>query len=88
LEQPQPTKLRFRRLCNRLIHHLAFDVREHPARDDLELLFTETEHKDTLYGIALEAYIALVLETHYDEIRWVGFNDKGKRIRRPQRPPF
>jgi hypothetical protein len=26
-DQPQPGNLRFRRLCNRLIHHLAFDVR-------------------------------------------------------------
>jgi hypothetical protein len=86
LQQPQPAQLRFRHLCNRLIHHLAFDVREHPATDDLELLFTDTDHKQTLHGIALEAYIALVLETHYDEIRWVGVNEKGKRIRRRQRP--
>jgi hypothetical protein len=87
LEHPQPAKLKFRYLCNRLIHHLAFDVREHPASEHLELLFTDTDHKDTLHGIALEAWIALVLEAHYDEIRWVGVNEKGKRIRRRQRPP-
>lgn len=81
LEHPDPAKLRFRYLWNRLIHHLAFDVRPLAATDDLELLFTDTEHKKTLHGIALEAYIALVLEAHYDEIRWVGFDEKGKRIR-------
>ena len=87
LEHPQPAKLRFRHLCNRLIHHLAFDVRRDPVADDLELLFTDTDHNRALQGIPLEDYIALVLEAHYDEIQWVGFNEKGKRIRRRRRPP-
>ncbi len=86
LEHPQPAKLRFRHLCNRLVHHLAFDVRQHPAADDLELLFTDTQHKRTLHGVALEAYVALVRAVHYDEIGWVGVNDQGKRIRRRRQP--
>ena len=43
---------------------------------------------ENLHGIALEVYIALVLEAHYDEVRWVGVDEKGKRIRRRRRPPL
>jgi hypothetical protein len=88
LDRPTLGKLKHRYLCNRFVHHLVFDVRQHSTTGALEMLFADRDHSDTLYGITLDTYIEVVLEAHYDEIRWLGVTDEGQRIRRRQRPPF
>ncbi|MEJ7893340.1 MAG: hypothetical protein WKF94_11940 [Solirubrobacteraceae bacterium] len=72
LERPQSTRLAFRGVCNNLVHHFAFDVRQ--GAPDLEMLFNSWDTRDRLFAMSLGSYIKLVEEVHYDEITWVSLD--------------
>jgi hypothetical protein len=89
LNAPGADRLVFQGVCNGLIHHFAFAVRRQAESDNMEILFNSNQTKNKrLYAMALDAYMALVEEVHYDEIRWVDMDrDANRIIQRRQRPP-
>jgi hypothetical protein len=93
LDAPHSSTLPFERLCDRLIHHFAFEVRIRPVSGKLEILFNSDWTKDRLFGTLLDDYVSLVEEVAYDEIRWVSMDrgakgGKGRVIQRRHRPPL
>jgi hypothetical protein len=89
LARPNRERLRFSKICNYLVHHLAFEVRYDSAAADLEILFNSDDSQDHLYLITLPTYVAVVEEVAYDEVRWVSRDinrSKDPVIQRRQRP--
>lgn len=88
LSTPQSGKLRFPQLCNYLVHHFAFETRQHPTSAELEILFNSIKTRNRLlYGMRLDDYIAMVEEVAYDQISWVDMDQStGRVIQRRQRP--
>jgi hypothetical protein len=93
LDAPHSGTLPFERLCDRLIHHFAFEVRVRPGTEDLEILFNSDSTSNRLFGIRFDDYVAMVEDVAYDEIRWVSMDrgakgGKGCVIQRRHRPPL
>jgi hypothetical protein len=87
LDAPKRSELPFEQLCNLLIHHFAYELRLRPATGDVEILFNSDLTSTRLYGMTLDAYIAVVEDVHYDEIRWVDMDQAaGRVIQRRHRP--
>jgi hypothetical protein len=63
LERPTPVLLRFRQICNYLIHHFAFETRLR-AGDRVQIFFNSEEHNDRLYSIELGDYMGSLLRLH------------------------
>jgi hypothetical protein len=66
LRDPQPGSLRLEKLCNRLIHHFAFQVQVDNG-ETTEVLFNSERWPDPLYSITLADYMTLVEEVVNDE---------------------
>jgi hypothetical protein len=87
LNAPKRSQLSFKRLCDVLIHHFAFEVRQRPETGELEILFNSDHTPECLYAMTLDAYIAVVEEVHYDEIRWVDMDQAAERVIQRRHPP-
>jgi hypothetical protein len=91
LDAPRNGTLPFERLCDRLIHHFAFEVRLRPGTGDLEVLFNSDHTTHRLFGMRLDDYLAMVEDVAYDEITWVDIDLNRTEcpvIQRRQRPPL
>jgi hypothetical protein len=88
LDAPGPHTLSFSQVCNYIVHHFAFDVRQDPMHGSPEVLFNSDRTKDRLFGMRLESYRELVLEVASDEVRWVDMDASvGRVTQRRHRPP-
>jgi hypothetical protein len=84
---PTQETLRFDRLCDRLVHHFAFEVRHDARADEVHILFNSDHTKDRLYLIMLSTLTRVVEEVAYDEVRWVDMSRaEGRVIQRRSRP--
>lgn len=87
LSAPQTQTLSFPQICDRMVHHFAFDVRRDPASGAIELLFNSDRTKDRLFAMPLDTYRELVLDAASDEVRWVDMDaSEGRVIQRRARP--
>jgi len=91
----------FGNICDRLIHHFAFEARHVPENDRIEILFNSdhtsgrpdpARHRGSwsdgrLFLMQLDEYVALITEVAGDEVLWVDMNRaEGKVIQRRNRP--
>jgi hypothetical protein len=88
LDAPRRYTLSFGQVCDYMVHHFAFDVRQDPVSGGTELLFNSDRMTDRLlFGMLLDRYLELVLEVASDEVRWVDMDASvGRVIQRRQRP--
>jgi hypothetical protein len=87
LARPNAERLKFPKLCDRIVHHFAFEVRHNDAEDRVDVLFNSDRTKDRLYVIALPTYAHVVEEVAHDEVRWIDMDQaEGRVIQRRQRP--
>ena len=83
---PRATTLSFRKICDYLIHHFAFETRLR-AGNRVQLLFNSDRSSDRLYSIVLDDYMGLVAEVAFDDVTWVDMSrDEGRVIQRRRRP--
>ena len=86
LADPRATTLPFRKVCDYLIHHFAFETRLR-AGNHVQILFNSDRTKDRLYSIVLTDYMQLVAEVAFDNVAWVDMRrDEGRVIQRRGRP--
>jgi hypothetical protein len=87
LGEGRPEKMEFDHICNRLIHHFAFDVRV-GGNGIGEILFNSDHTTNRLWSITLDRYMGLVDEVAHDETMWIDTDRTRKDnpvIRRRQR---
>jgi hypothetical protein len=87
LDAPKRSQLTFERLCDLLIHHFAFELRQRPGTGELEMLFTSDKTSAQLYGMTLDSYIAVVEGVQYDHIGWVDMDRAAGRVILRRQPP-
>lgn len=81
LADPQAGSLRLETLCNRIMHHFAFQVRAGMG-DTGEVLFNSDRSKAQLYLITLVEYMTVVEEASYDEAVFFTVDRKtGRQLR-------
>lgn len=87
LNQPTSSRLRFRDVCNYLLHHFAFDVVYDPEHGVASLRFNSDRTKDRLFSLELPDYLVLVDEVARDYVTWVDMDrGAGRVVRRRSRP--
>jgi hypothetical protein len=87
LAHPRATTLSFRKICDYLIHHFAFETRLR-AGNRVQILFkSDRSSGRLLYSIVLDDYMGLVAEVVFDEVVWVDMSrDEGRVIQRRSVP--
>jgi hypothetical protein len=84
---PGKSQLAFEHICNRLIHHFAFELRHDPSDDNIDILFNSDRSIKWLFILSLHDYTRLVDEVAADEVRWVDMDRAARRvIKRRYRP--
>ena len=71
LDAGREETMKFKDICNRLIHHFAFDVRLDRGGVGVEILFNSDQSTDRLWAITLDRYMGLVDEVAHDETMWI-----------------
>lgn len=86
LAHPRATSLSFRKICDYLIHHFAFETRLR-AGDRLQIFFNSDRSSDRLYSIVLDDYMGLVADVVFDEVVWVDMSRDERRVIQRRRVP-
>jgi hypothetical protein len=84
---PKKSQLAFEHICDRLIHHFAFELRHDPSDDSIDILFNSDRTIKCLFILSLHDYTGLVDEVAADEVRYVDMDRAARRaIKRRYRP--
>jgi hypothetical protein len=87
LANPAEATLDFEAICNRLIHHFAFDTRYDDRTGEIEILFNSDHSTDRLFAVKLTTYREIVFQVARDEVMWVDMNKaEGRVIQRRTQP--
>lgn len=89
LDQGTRETMTFGKICDRLVHHFAFDVRLGHEGAGIDIFFSSDRSRERLWSITLESYMGLVDEIAHDQTNWIDANiarDRNQVIRRRQPP--
>ena len=89
LDRGREDTMTFEHICNRFVHHFAFDVRLNHDGATIDILFNSDRTKTSLWSITLENYMRLVDEVAYDQTGWIdaSMSREESPVVRRRRPP-
>lgn len=89
LEHGTREPMTFADLCDRFVHHFAFDVRLTSAGDGVDVFFSSGNSRQRLWAITLDNYMRLVDEVAHDQTNWIDMNSSRETspVVRRREPP-